>query len=143
VRLPPLPGHGSYPLTLATPAFYVLLALLGLFALMLGYLWKSHPTHKRGFEGYYEAAGISLTFLTFSVLLVIGTVLRDPSANRTSWALYEVILSGYWLTFAIPIVTVASSVESRSRGRIPWVVPSVVVAVAMFAALFGYYFYGI
>jgi hypothetical protein len=138
---PPWPGRGPHPLSLATPAFFVLLALLAVFGAMLWYLWTRYPGRRRGLEGYFEAASIDLGFLGFGVALVVGLVLADPRGNETSWALYRVVLGGYWLTFAIPVVTVASSVESRSRGRIPWLLPSLGIAAAMFGVLFLYYYY--
>jgi len=136
---PPDPGHGPYALTLHTPAFYVLIASLFVFVGMLWLLHTRYPGRKRGLEGYLEAAGITLVFLSSGLALVIALAMHDPNGNRTSFALYQVVLSGYWFSFAIPVVTVGSSVESRSRGRIPWLVPSVLVALAMFAVLFGYY----
>jgi hypothetical protein len=138
---PPVPGPGRIPLPLTTPSFYILVALIGLFALMLWYLSHAYPGRRRAMEGYFEGAGISLGFLALAVLLVLALGMEFPRGNRTSWALYTVVLSGYWLTFAIPIVSVASSVESRSRGKIPWVLPSILLSIAMFAALFAYYFY--
>jgi len=66
--------------------------------------------------------------------------LHDPRGNKTSFALYTTILTGYWLAFAIPVVTVASSIQARSRGAIPWLVPSMIVASLMFLGLFGYYY---
>ena len=141
MAFPTWPGRGIHALTLETPAFYVLVILLGLFAAMLWYLWQAYPNHQRGFEGYFEAAGIDLAFLLFGVALIVGLVMRDPHGNQTSWALYHVILGGYWLTFAIPMVTVASSIEGRSRGRIAWLVPSILIAGLLFVALFLYYFY--
>lgn len=138
---PPAPGPGTTPLSLATPSFYVLATLLGLFTVMLVYLAVRYPNRKRAFDGFFEAAGIDLAFLVISVVLVVGLALSDAKGNRTSWALYEVVLSGYWLTFAIPMVTVASSIESRSRGRIPWVLPSLLLSALMFAGMFLYYFY--
>ncbi len=141
MAMPGWPGRGPHAITLLTPAFYVLVVLLALFAAMLWYLWQRYPNRRRGFEGYFEAAGIDLVFLIFGVVLTVALVAEDPHANETSFALYRVILGGYWLTFAIPMVTVASSVEARSRGRIPWLVPSVLLAGLMFAGLFLYYFY--
>ena len=105
---------------------------------MLWALREFHPHRKRGLEGYFEAAGIDLAFLVVAVLLVVGLVWYDPRGNRTALALYRVILGGYWLTFAIPIVTVGSSIHARSRGKVPWLVPSIVAAAALFAALFEY-----
>lgn len=139
--MPPAPpGAGSAALSLATPAFYLLVAVLGLFVVMLLVLRSYYPNRKRGFEGYLEAAGVSLAFLVFGVALVVFLVLRDPDGNATSWALYETVLSGYWLAFAIPVVTVGSSVEARSRGTIRWMVPSVFVAALMFLGIFAYYY---
>jgi hypothetical protein len=134
------PGPGSHPLTLSTPAFYVLAATFALFVLMLFVLWHYHPNRKRGFEGYVDAAGVSLGFLAFGVLLVVLLATRDPHGNDTAYALYETILTGYWLAFAIPVVTVGSSVQARSRGAIRWLLPSMLIAVAMFFGIFAYYF---
>ncbi|HTT44844.1 MAG TPA: hypothetical protein VMH38_02350, partial [Thermoplasmata archaeon] len=112
------PGPGAHDLTLSTPAFYVLVATLGLFVLMLLMLWHSYPKRKRGLEGYLDAAGVSLAFLAFGVVLVVLLVSHEPHGNDTAYALYETILTGYWLAFAIPVVTVGSSVQARSRGAI-------------------------
>lgn len=137
---PAVPGHGSFLLALDTTAFYVLVASLFVFVGMLWLLHARYPGRKRGLEGYLEAAGITLVFLSSGLALVVALVMHDPHGNRTWYALYQVVLSGYWFSFAIPVVTVGSSVESRSRGRIPWLIPSVIVAVAMFGVLFAYYF---
>ncbi len=118
----------------------LLLATLVLFVLMYVVLRRSYPRRKRGFEGYRDAAGVSLGFLLFAVVLVVTVVLHDPTGNRTSFALYETVLTGYWLAFAIPVVTVGSSVEARSRSAIRWFLPSVLVAALMFFAIFGYYY---
>jgi hypothetical protein len=139
---PAAPGAGSVPLSLATPSFYLLVATLGLFVVMLFVLRAYYPNRKRGFEGYLEAAGVSLAFLVFGVALVVALVWHDPQGNLTSWALYQTILTGYWLAFSIPVVTVGSSVQARSRGAIRWVVPSIVVSVLMFLAIFAYYYTG-
>ena len=138
---PPPPGPGATALTLTNPAFYVLVGTLLLFVLMLIVLWTYHPNRKRGLEGYLDAAGVSLAFLAFAVLLVVVLVVHDPKGDPTSVALYETILTGYWLAFAIPVVTVGSSVQARSRGTIRWMVPSIGLAVLMFFALFAYYYY--
>ncbi|HYA54394.1 MAG TPA: hypothetical protein VEG42_02190 [Thermoplasmata archaeon] len=134
------PGPGTHALPLATPAFYVLVSTLFLFVLMLLLLRHWYPKRKRGLEGYLDAAGVSLAFLVFGVVLVVLLATRDPRGDATAFALYETVLTGYWLAFAIPVVTVGSSVQARSRGAIPWLVPAVVVAIAMFFALFAYYF---
>jgi hypothetical protein len=134
------PGRGAYGLPLDTTAFYVLAASLFVFIGMLWILHVRYPGRKRGLEGYVEAAGITLVFLSSGLALVVALAMHDPHGNRTSFALYQVVLSGYWFSFAIPVVTVGSSVESRSRGRIPWLVPSMCVALAMFGVLFAYYF---
>ena len=128
-------------LSLATPAFYLLVGTLLLFVVMLLFLWAYHPNGKRGLEGYLDAAGVSLAFLIFAVLLVIVLALHDPTGDQTSWALYQTILTGYWLAFAIPVVTVGSSVQARSLGAIRWMVPSIALSILMFFALFAYYYY--
>jgi hypothetical protein len=138
--LPPAPGSGAFAVTLATPSFYVLVALLFVFVAMLWALRRFYPGRKRGLEGYYEAAGIDLAFLLVGVSVVLLLVWHDPHGNRTSFALYRVVLGGLWLTFAIPVVTVGSSVQSRSRGRIPWLTPAVLIAIAMFGVLFAFYY---
>ena len=140
--LPPSPGPGPFELSLAVTPFYVLLSLIGLFVVMLLLLRGSHPRARRAFEGYKEAAGVDLAFLLFAVVLVVALVATDPRANRTAYALYEVIMTGYWLAFALPIVTVGSSVHSRSRGTIPWLAPAVAVAGLLFAVFFAAYYQG-
>ena len=138
--VPSGPAHGPYDLSLAVPAFYLLVGLLALFVVMLWYLRRGHPRGRRGLEGFLEAAGLDLVFLVFAVALVVALVWADPHGNRTAYALYEVVLGGVWLTFSIPIVTVGWSVHSHSRGGIPWRIPSVLVAVALFALAFAYYY---
>ncbi len=133
------PGPGAASLSLSTPSFYILVATLGLFVVMLVVLRTHYPNRKRGFEGYVDAAGVSLAFLVFSVALVVVLAVDYPTGNGTSWALFETVINGYWLAFAIPIVTVGSSVQARSRGAIRWMIPSVGVAVLMFFAIFAYY----
>jgi len=134
------PGPGLHHLSLATAAFYLLAATLGLFVLMLFVLRHLYPNRKRALEGYLEAAGVSLGFLVFGLFLVVLLATRDPNGNTTAYALYETILTGYWLAFAIPVVTVGSSVQARSRGSIRWLIPSMAIAVAMFFGIFAYYY---
>jgi hypothetical protein len=138
---PASPGNGPYPVALSVPAFYVLVALLGLFVALLWWVHQQYPRRKRILEGFFEAAGVDLVFLAFAVVLVVALALHDPSGNRTSAALYHVVVSGYWLTFSIPVVTIGSSVESRSRGSASWMIPSVIACAVLFFAMFGY-FYG-
>lgn len=133
------PGPGPHDLSLATPAFYLLATTLGLFVVMLLLLRHYYPNRKRGLEGYLDAAGVSLAFLVFGVILVVVLVTQDPHGNGTAYALFETVLTGYWLAFAIPVVTVGSSVQARSRGTIRGLVPSMVIAVAMFFGIFAYY----
>lgn len=134
------PGPGSISLDLADSSFYVLLGTLVAFVLMWFVLRAAHPNRKRGLEGYLEAAGVSLVFLAGSVALVIYLALSDPHANRTSFALFETVLSGYWLAVSLPVVTVGSSVQARSRGAIRWFWPSMAASAVLFTALFGYYY---
>jgi hypothetical protein len=138
---PPSPGTGPYPVDLGTPAFYVLVALLGLFVVVLWQVHVQYPRRKRILDGFFEAAGIDLAFLAFAVVLVVSLAWHDPSGNRTSVALYHVVLSGYWLTFSIPVVTIGSSVESRTGGSAAWMLPSLAACALLFLVLFGY-FYG-
>lgn len=134
------PGPGRYPLDLDTPGFFLLLLLLAMFGTMLYLLYRQYPRRKRGLEGYYEAASIDLGFLVGGCLLVLVLAAADPHGNRTSLALFEVVLGGYWFTFAIPIVTVGTSIHKRTRGGIPWMVPSVAASIALFFGLFAFYF---
>lgn len=134
------PGPGPHDLTLATPAFYLLATTFALFVLMLLLLRHYYPNRKRGLEGYLDAAGVSLGFLAFGVVLTVLLAVEDPYGNETAYALYETVLTGYWLAFAIPVVTVGSSVQARSRGTIRWLVPSMLIAISMFFGLFAYYF---
>jgi len=140
MAFPPPPGPGPYPLSLAVPSFYVLVGLLFIFVLMLWVLQRTYPGRGRGLEGYLEAAGVDIAFLGFAVALAVALAWKDPLGNRTAHALYQVAIEGYWLTFAIPIVTVGSSVQSRSRGGIPWRIPAIVVAVILFGVFFAYYY---
>jgi hypothetical protein len=137
---PASPGPGPYALSLATPTVYVIVASLALFAAMFWALREWYPRRRRGVEGYLEAAGIDLVFLSFAVIVVAALVWKDPSANRTSLALFQVVVGGYWLAFAIPLVTVGSTIHTRSRGGIPWLLPSIAAAAVLFAALFAYYY---
>jgi hypothetical protein len=137
---PAEPGPGRYALSLNIPAFYILIGLLVVFVAML-YLLSARPAgHRRALQGYLEAAGIDLVFLVFSVALVVALAVHDPSGNRTSRALFDVVLGGVWLTFAIPIVTVGSSVHHRSHGGVPWLIPSVLVAIGLFGVVFAVYY---
>jgi hypothetical protein len=140
MTLPTPPGPGHYPVTLQTTSFYLLAAVLGLFFLMLWYLWLAYPHRKRGLEGYLDAVGIDITFIALGLGLVVALALYDPMGDLTSYALYRTILSGYWLAFAIPIVTVGSSVQARSRGSIRWFVPAILIDIALFLAIFVFYF---
>ncbi len=137
---PPPPGPGPYPISLDTTAFFLLVAVLLLFLVMLWYLWVAYPHRKRGLEGYLDAVGIDICFILLGIGILTGLALYDPSGDLTSYALYRTILSGYWLAFAIPIVTVGSSVQARSRGSIRWFAPSIVIDILLFLAIFGYYF---
>ena len=136
------PGPGPIPLPLNTTPFYILLGSLVLFILMLLVLHAYYPNRKRGFEGYLEAAGVSLAFLVFAVVLVVRISTHDPHGNRTSYAFYETILTGYWLAFSIPVVTVGSSIQARSRGAIRWLAPSIALTFVMFFVVFAYYYTG-
>lgn len=136
------PGPGPIPLPLNTTPFYLLLGSLALFILMLLVLHAYYPNRKRGFEGYLEAAGVSLAFLVFAVVLVVMISTHDPDGNQTSYAFYETILTGYWLAFSIPVVTVGSSVQARTRGAIRWLAPSIALTIVMFFVVFAYYYTG-
>jgi hypothetical protein len=136
----PLPGPGPYVLSLATISFYLLLGSLGLFVVLLLLLRSNYPRGRRALAGYLDAAGVSLALLGFAVVLVVYLAYRFPSGNRVAFALYTTILSGYWLAFAIPVVTVGSSVQARSRGSVRWVVPAVVATAAAFALIAAYYY---
>jgi hypothetical protein len=136
----PLPGTGPFALSLETLPFYLLLGSLGLFVVLLLLLRSSHPGGRRALAGYLDAAGVSLALLGFAVVLVVYLAYRFPHGNRTAFALYTTILSGYWLAFAIPVVTVGSSVQARSRGSVRWLVPAVVAVGAVFVLIAAYYY---
>jgi hypothetical protein len=138
---PAWPGPGQYPLPLGTWAFALLVGVLALLLLMYVVLRVRHPSGRRWVQGYLDAAGVDIVFLAASVLVLIWLHLKDPLGNRSAYAIYETILDGYWLAFAIPIVTVGSSVHNRTRGGVPWRIPSVILAVAIFAGVFAYYYY--
>ena len=138
--LPSGPGPGPYNLTLATPAFYLLVGVLVVFVGMLWLLLQKHPRGRRGLEGFLEAAGVDLAFLTLGVVLVVALATRDPHGNRTARALYEVVLGGFWLSFSIPVVTVGSAVHHRSRGGIAWKIPSILAAALLVLVCFAYYY---
>jgi hypothetical protein len=138
---PTWPGPGHHPIGLANPSFYLLVAIIVVFAAMFAFLWVRYPRRKRALEGFREAAGITLAFLLGSVVLVVVLAMRDPMGNQSAWALDQVILDGYWLTFSVPVVTVGSSVHTRTRGGIPWLVPSILLTGVLFLGLFVFYFY--
>jgi hypothetical protein len=139
--LPAWPGPGSYPLPLATWGFGILVGVLVLLVVMYLALRLLHPAGRRWVQGYLDAAGVTLGFLLVAVVLVAAVYLGDPQGNRSSLAIYETVLQGYWLALAVPIVTVGSSVHSRTRGGVPWRIPSVVAAVVIFFVFFAYYYY--
>ncbi len=136
----PAPGPGAIPLDLVSSSFFVLLGTLVAFVLMWFVLRAAHPNRKRGLEGYLEAAGVSLVFLAFSVALVVYLAVADPQGNRTSFALFQTILSGFWLAVSLPVVTVGSSVQARSRGAIRWFLPSIAASAVLFGVLFLYFY---
>ena len=51
---PASPGNGPYPVALSVPAFYVLVALLGLFVALLWWVHQQYPRRKRILEGFYK-----------------------------------------------------------------------------------------
>lgn len=137
--LPPWPGPGRYALSLNQPGFYLLVLLLGTFGLILFLLDRIYPGRKRALDGFFEAASIDLAFLIVGFALVLLLAVVDAHGNRTAYALYRVVLNGYWYTFSIPVVTVGTSVEDRSRGTVRWKVPSLAASMVLFAILFAYY----
>lgn len=140
-NLPPWPGPGAFAVPLQSFAFDVLVAVLVLPALLYLVLRWRHPRGKRWVEGYLEAAGINLVFLFAAVLIIVGLHYTLPMGNRTVEAIYLTVLDGYWLAFAIPIVTVGSSVHNKTRGGVPWRWPSLVVSLGIFLVIFAYYYY--
>jgi hypothetical protein len=140
VPWPAAPGPGQYPLPLDAPGLYLLLLLLGTFLGMLWLLYRYFPGRRRATEGFYEAAYIDVSFLIFGLVLVLALGLAYAHGNRTSLALYRVVLGGYWFTFSIPIVTVGLTIHRRSRGGVPWRYPAVVAAGLLFVGLFAFYY---
>jgi hypothetical protein len=140
MAFPPFPGAGHFALRLNQPGFYLLILLLGTFIAILFLLHRTYPGRRRAVEGFFDAAAIDLAFLLAGLILVLALVVADPHANRTSLALYNVVIGGYWFTFSIPIVTVGASVEDRSRGSIAWKLPSFLAAAVLFLGLFAFYY---
>lgn len=138
--LPPWPGPGRYPMPLNDPGFFLLLLLLGTFATILVLLYRLYPGRQRALDGFFEAASIDLGFLIFGLALLLLLSGVDGHGNRTDLALYQVIVKGYWFTFSIPVVTVGTSVQDRSRGTVRWKLPSLLASGALFGGLFAFYF---
>ncbi len=139
-RLPALAGSGSsYVIDLDTANFALLVVglvlFIGMFVLLL-----SRTKSRRALRGFIDATGVSLAFLVFSLVTLLYLEDHYPSGNRAAWALAQVILQGYWLALAIPIVSVGSSVHSATRGTAAWLYPSVLVSAGLFLVLFYYYF---
>jgi hypothetical protein len=124
----------SYQIQLATPAFYILIAVLALFFLMYFYL-KLSTSSKRALAGFIEATEVDVAFLGSSVILLLYLAANYPSGNHVAWAMSQVILQGYWLALAIPIVTVGNTVHGKTRGSLPWRGPSVALALIVFVVL--------
>ena len=139
----PYPNGGGtpadYAIVLATPAFYLILAVLGLFLAMYIAL-RRNTRSKRALEGLIEATQVDFIFLVLSVALLVVLFFYYPRGNHTAYALSQVVLNGYWLTFAIPVVTVGSSVHSKTRGQVSWLAPSILVAAGLFLLIFWWTF---
>ncbi len=138
--LPPSNGAGppQYAIQLDTPAFYILIAVLILFLLVL-FALRARTASKRALDGFVEATGVDIAFIAFSILLVVYLALRFPDGNREAWTVAEVILGGYWLTFAIPIVTIGNTVHQKTRGAVAWRGSSIGVALVLFVVIFSLY----
>lgn len=129
----------TYVINLATLDFALLLAALGLLIAMFFYL-RMKTESRKALAGFIEATGVDIAFLAASVFIVIYLYFRFPSGNHLAWAVAQVILQGYWLTFAIPIVTVGNSVHVKTRGMVAWRGSSIGVALLLFL-IFLYYYY--
>jgi hypothetical protein len=125
----------SYQIDLNTPAFGIIIAVLALFFLMFFYL-KLSTTSKRALAGFVEATEVDVAFLGSSVILLLYLAANYPSGNHVAWAISQVVLQGYWLTLAIPIVTVGNTVHGKTRGALAWRDSSIVLALILFAVLF-------
>lgn len=130
-------GGADHAIQLNTPAFWVLVGVLALFVVMFLVL-RAKTRSRRALEGFFEATEVDMAFLLSCVLLLVYLAFRFPTGNAMAYAVAQVILQGYWLTFAIPIVTVGSSVHANSRGAVNWRVPSVAVAGVLFVAIFAW-----
>jgi hypothetical protein len=132
----------GFVINLDTPSF--LLTVAGL-ALLIGLLLllRSNTRSRRALAGYLEATAIDIAFLAFALVLVLVLFLDYPSGNRDAWALAQVVLTGYWLTFSIPVVTVGFSVHSRTRGSVAWKVPSLLFAGALFVGIFAFWYFAL
>jgi phosphatidylglycerophosphate synthase len=117
------------------PAFALIIAVLLLFFVMYFYIrWRT--SSKRALEGFIEATEIDVAFLGISIVALLYLAANYPSGNHVAWAVSQVILRGYWLAFAIPIVTVGNTIHGRTRGTLPWRGPSIAIAVALFAVIY-------
>ena len=133
------PSPPGFVINLDTPPFLLTVAGLALLIALL-FLLRSYTRSRRALAGFLEATAIDIAFLVFALALVLVLFFEYPSGNRDAWALAQVVLTGYWLTFSIPVVTVGFSVHSRTRGSVAWKLPSLLFAVALFAGAFAFWF---
>ncbi len=129
----------AFSINLDTTTFFLLVAGLALL-LALFFLLRAHTSSRRAVAGFLEATAVDIAFLVFGLFLVLFLVEAYPTGNRLAWALAQVVLTGYWLTFSIPVVTVGLSVHSRTGGRVRWGGPSLLFALMLFLGIFGYWF---
>ncbi len=132
----------GFVINLDTTSF--LLTVAGL-ALLIGllFLLRSYTRSRRALSGFLEATAIDIAFLAFALVMVLFLFFEYPSGNRDAWALAQVVLTGYWLTFSIPVVTVGFSVHSRTRGSVAWKLPSLLFALGLFVGIFAYWFFAL
>ncbi len=135
-----VPSAPGFVINLDTPSFLLTVAGLALLIALL-FLLRSYTRSRRALAGFLEATAIDIAFLVFALGLVLVLFFEYPSGNRDAWALAQVVLTGYWLTFSIPVVTVGFSVHSRTRGSVAWKLPSLLFAMALFVGVFAFWFF--
>ena len=126
------PGPGRYP-SLATPAVYLLVAMLLRYVVMLFVLPAHHPNRRRGQEGYvggWRQTGVPRPFGGAR-----GRPCREGPGKGIAWP-----------TRSSRRSRAATGRRSRSSGTWPspgsrkqarWLIPSVVVAAVLFLAGFA------
>ncbi|MCL4325104.1 MAG: hypothetical protein M1144_06570 [Candidatus Thermoplasmatota archaeon] len=124
------------------PAFILLCSVLALFVGMYVYM-RMQTKSQRALAGFMEATSVDIVFLLVSVVLVVYLFYRFPTGNLVAASIAKVILDGYWLTFAIPIVTVGNSIHHSTRGALAWRDSSIGLSCLLFFVFFYFAYTGV